>query len=80
MTPRGSPRKPGAPMAKKRAYHHGDLARSLVAAAVTLIGEKGPDSLTLREVSAAVGVSHGAAYRHFADKQALARSDECQTY
>lgn len=57
--------------AKKRAYHHGDLARSLVTAALELIAKHGPESLTLREVTAAVGVSHGAAYRHFADKEAL---------
>lgn len=57
--------------AKKRAYHHGDLARSLVTAALELIARRGPESLTLREVTAAVGVSHGAAYRHFADKEAL---------
>jgi AcrR family transcriptional regulator len=56
---------------KKRAYHHGDLARALVTAAVEIIGRRGPDALTLREVTAAVGVTHGAAYRHFADKEAL---------
>ncbi len=58
-------------VAKKRAYHHGDLARSLVSAALQLIAEHGAESLTLREVAAAVGVSHSAAYRHFADKEAL---------
>ncbi|CAN5914750.1 TetR/AcrR family transcriptional regulator [soil metagenome] len=58
-------------IAKKRAYHHGDLARSLVSAALEIIARQGPESLTLREVTAAVGVSHSAAYRHFADKEAL---------
>jgi AcrR family transcriptional regulator len=57
--------------AKKRAYHHGDLARALVTAALDLIAKRGPEALTLREVAAAVGVTHGAAYRHFADKEAL---------
>jgi AcrR family transcriptional regulator len=57
--------------ARKRGYHHGDLARALVTAAVDLIAKKGPDAFTLREVAAAVGVTHAAAYRHFADKQAL---------
>ncbi|MBX3189983.1 MAG: TetR/AcrR family transcriptional regulator [Labilithrix sp.] len=57
--------------AKKSAYHHGDLARALVTAAVDLIAKEGPDALTLREVAAAVGVTHAAAYRHFADKEAL---------
>lgn len=56
---------------KKRAYHHGDLARALVTAALEIIGKRGPEAFTLREVAAAVGVTHGAAYRHFADKEAL---------
>jgi len=60
-----------APNAKKRAYHHGDLARALVTAAVELIARRGPEAFTLREAAAAVGVTHGAAYRHFEDKQAL---------
>jgi AcrR family transcriptional regulator len=65
---RASPEKAGA---KKRAYHHGDLARALVTAALEIIGKRGPEAFTLREVAAAVGVTHGAAYRHFADKEAL---------
>ena len=60
-----------ATRAKKRAYHHGDLARALVTAALEIIGKRGPEAFTLREVAAAVGVTHGAAYRHFADKEAL---------
>lgn len=56
---------------KKRAYHHGDLARALVTAALEIIAKRGPEAFTLREVAAAVGVTHGAAYRHFADKEAL---------
>lgn len=60
-----------APLAKKRGYHHGDLARALVTAAVEVIAKEGPDALTLREVASVVGVTHAAAYRHFSDKQAL---------
>lgn len=56
---------------KKRGYHHGDLARALVTAAADLIEKKGPEAFTLREVAAAIGVTHGAAYRHFEDKQAI---------
>lgn len=57
--------------AKKRAYHHGDLARALLTAALEIVAKRGPEAFTLREVAAAVGVTHGAAYRHFADKEAL---------
>ena len=56
---------------KRQSYHHGDLARALVEAAVDLISTKGPEAFTLREVAASLGVTHGAAYRHFADKAAL---------
>ena len=54
-----------------RGYHHGDLKNALRAAASALIAERGVDSVSLREISQAAGVSHGAAYRHYADKQAL---------
>ena len=56
---------------KRRTYHHGDLERALVDAAVTFIAEKGIDAFTLREVARQVGVSHAAVYRHFADKSAV---------
>jgi AcrR family transcriptional regulator len=56
---------------KKQSYHHGDLARALVGAALEQISARGPEAFTLREVAAAVGVTHGAAYRHFEDKTAL---------
>jgi AcrR family transcriptional regulator len=58
-------------MAKKRAYHHGDLERALVETAVHLIKEEGPAALTLRGVGARLGVSRTALYRHFDDKEAL---------
>lgn len=61
------------PATKKRAYHHGDLARALVAAAVRLVEERGPD-FTVREVASATGVTHAAAYRHFEDKTAILAS------
>jgi AcrR family transcriptional regulator len=50
-------------------YHHGDLRRALVDTAVRLMAEQGADGFTLRETARAVGVSHAAAYRHFADKE-----------
>jgi AcrR family transcriptional regulator len=52
-------------------YHHGDLRRALLQAAVRTIGVHGVDGLTLRAVGGSLGVSRTALYRHFADKAAL---------
>jgi AcrR family transcriptional regulator len=52
-------------------YHHGDLRRALVQAAVRTIQKHGFDALTLRAVGDELGVSRSALYRHFADKAAL---------
>ncbi len=54
-----------------RPYHHGDLRRSLRETAFGLLERVGPAALTLREIARSAGVSHAAAYRHFADKEAL---------
>lgn len=53
------------------AYHHGNLHRVLLDAAMDLIRERGIDGFTLREVARRAGVSHNAPYHHFADKGAL---------
>ncbi|MFG1605333.1 TetR/AcrR family transcriptional regulator [Actinoplanes sp. NPDC049265] len=45
--------------------------RALVDAAADLLDQGGPDAVTLREVGARAGVSRGAPYRHFADKESL---------
>jgi AcrR family transcriptional regulator len=45
--------------------------RSLLDAAGALLDLGGVDAMTLREVGARAGVSRSAAYRHFADKDAL---------
>jgi len=52
-------------------YHHPHLRKTLVDAAVVLIGEVGPRAFTLREVARRAGVSHNAPYRHFAGKDEL---------
>jgi AcrR family transcriptional regulator len=52
-------------------YHHGDLRRALLDAGTDLAREGGPDKVVLREATRRVGVSANAAYRHFADRDAL---------
>ncbi|HTJ42405.1 MAG TPA: helix-turn-helix domain-containing protein [Kofleriaceae bacterium] len=59
------------PRRARRTYHHGDLRRALVDAAVAIIAEQGAEAFTLREAARRLGVNHRAAYRHFADKAAL---------
>lgn len=58
-------------MTAKARYHHGDLRRSLVDAAVAILHETQRWDFSLREVARRAGVSHNAPYSHFADKQAL---------
>jgi hypothetical protein len=47
-----------------RRYHHGDLQNIVVKIALTHIAKKGAQSLSLREVVRAAGVSHASVYRH----------------
>lgn len=56
---------------RDRQYHHGDLRRALLDAALQLASERGIANFTLREVARLAGVSHNAPYHHFADKAAL---------
>jgi AcrR family transcriptional regulator len=56
---------------RPKSYHHGDLPAALVDVAKELIAERGLDGFTLREVARRVGVTHVAAYRHYADRRAL---------
>jgi AcrR family transcriptional regulator len=58
-------------MGGDRAYHHGDLARALVEAALARLRVGGRDAVALRRVAADVGVSPAAAYHHYAGKDAL---------
>jgi len=59
------------PRDKGGRYHHGDLRRALVQAALALVHEAGPSGITLREAARRAGVTHAAPYRHFADKESL---------
>lgn len=52
-------------------YHHGDLRTALVETGLELTRAGGPDALRLREATRKTGVTARAAYRHFADRDAL---------
>ena len=56
---------------RQKPYHHGALNSALIEASIELAREGGPDRVILREVTRVAGVSHSAAYRHFADREAL---------
>jgi AcrR family transcriptional regulator len=56
---------------KRKTYHHGDLRRALVKAAVSLLTKTQRWDFSLREVARCAGVSHNAPYSHFANKRQL---------
>jgi AcrR family transcriptional regulator len=55
-------------------YHHGNLREDLVTYALAKIRMGGGRSFSLRAAARACGVTPGAAYRHFADRDALLSS------
>lgn len=57
--------------AEARPYHHGNLRRALVDAALHIVEREGLGALSLRAVAREAGVSPAAPYHHFKDKQEL---------
>lgn len=55
----------------RKAYHHGELRESLLEAAEAQLEKEGPAGLSLRKLGRELGVSPGAPYRHFEDKDGL---------
>jgi AcrR family transcriptional regulator len=60
-----------ATLKTRSAYHHGDLRNALVEHALAALRAVGPESLSVRALAEEIGVSPSAAYRHFADREAL---------
>jgi AcrR family transcriptional regulator len=56
---------------RRRTYRHGNLRQALLEAGVELARAGGPDAVVLREATRRAGVAPNAAYRHFADRDAL---------
>lgn len=55
----------------RKPYHHGNLREALLEASLEITREGGADALSLRDATRRAGVSPNAAYRHFADRDAL---------
>ncbi|SFI44272.1 DNA-binding transcriptional regulator, AcrR family [Amycolatopsis regifaucium] len=49
-------------------YHHGDLRRAVLDAAIAAITEHGPAGVSLRDLARRAGVSHAGPVHHFGDK------------
>src|SRR5918995_6548050 len=58
-------------MTTVRPYHHGNLRRAVLSAAVEAITEVGPAGVSLRDLARRAGVSHAAPAHHFGDKAGL---------
>jgi AcrR family transcriptional regulator len=52
-------------------YHHGDLRRTLIDAALEVIATSGPGHLSLRALARSAGVSHAAPAHHFGGKSGV---------
>ena len=59
------------PSSDERGYHHGNLRRELLDAALRSFAVRGNADFTLRELAREVGVTHNAPYRHFKSKAEL---------
>jgi AcrR family transcriptional regulator len=58
-------------MTEERAYHHGDLRRSILDAAMRVIAADGPGAISLRDLARQANVSHAAPAHHFGTKAGL---------
>jgi AcrR family transcriptional regulator len=67
----GSARNDVPAVKKGDQYHHPDLREAMIQVAQELLESDGPGSWTVRAAARIAGVSSGAPYRHFADKDAL---------
>src|SRR3954447_6819115 len=70
-TPAAKPRRRASRSPAPKPYHHGDLRRVLIDAALQLVGEGGPEAVSVREAARRAGVSPGAPFRHFSSRDAL---------
>ncbi|MFJ8753558.1 TetR/AcrR family transcriptional regulator [Streptomyces sp. NPDC102441] len=67
-------------MSSERTYHHGDLRRAVLTAALDVIAADGPDALSLRDLARRAGVSHAAPAHHFKDRTGLLTAVAAEGY
>jgi AcrR family transcriptional regulator len=65
---------PSVTAVSRNTYRHGDLRRALLDAGIELARAGGPTAVVLREATRRAGVAPNAAYRHFANREALLRA------
>ena len=58
-------------MSTHASYHHGNLPRTIISAALDVIAESGPSALSLRDLARRAGVSHAAPAHHFGERAGL---------
>lgn len=58
----------------RKTFRHGDLRQALLEAGLELARAAGPSAVVLREATRRAGVVPNAAYRHYANQQALLRA------
>jgi len=52
---------------QRESYHHGDLRKALLEAALELVRQRRSTHFSLRDLAERVGVTQSAIYRHFND-------------
>ena len=65
------PTTPRPPAARHQRLHTDERQREIVAAVLALARERGPDAITTQAIADRMGVTQGAVFRHFPDKQAI---------
>jgi AcrR family transcriptional regulator len=67
-------------MSSERTYHHGDLRRAVLSAALDVIRTEGPSAVSLRDLARRAGVSHAAPAHHFKDRTGLLTAIAAEGY
>ncbi|MFJ5737901.1 TetR/AcrR family transcriptional regulator [Streptomyces microflavus] len=65
---------------REHTYHHGDLRRAILSAALDAIAAEGPAALSLRDLARRAGVSHAAPAHHFKDRTGLLTAVAAEGY